>query len=159
MNLRLIPVLAVTGALAVALTGCAARRIPGTDIEDTKDTHAILDVVEQYRSALEHRDAAKILQLVSEDFKDNAGTPLPADDLDYATLKQKLPERLARLDDVKVDLNVRKINVEGDVASVIYYFNTRYRVPKLSTKPVIEGDLQQMWLKRVDGNWRIVSGL
>ncbi|HLL52385.1 MAG TPA: nuclear transport factor 2 family protein [Myxococcaceae bacterium] len=156
MKLRLIPVVAL---VAAALCACPARRIPGTDIVDNDDSRAILDVVEQYRSALENRDAGKLLGLVSEEFKDTAGSPNPADDLDYNTLKQRLPERLSKLEDVKVDLSVRRIAVERDVASVIYYYNTRYRVPKLTGKPISEGDLQQMWLKKADGKWRILSGI
>jgi len=156
MPLRLLPLL--PAALALCL-GCAARRIPGSDIEDTSDTRAILGVIEQYRSALEARDANKILELVSEHFKDTGGTPSPEDDLDYAALRHVLPGRLARLDELKIDLSVRKIAVDKDTASAIYHYNTHYRLPKLTSKVMNEGDLQQMVLKRVDGKWKILSGI
>lgn len=156
MNARL----PLTIALLLLLSSaCAARRIPGTDFEDTSDTRAILQVMEAYRTALEARDAAGIIKLVSESFTDDAGTLSPADDLDYASLREKLPERLAKLEDVEVQISVRKLTVERDTASVIYYYNTRFRIPGLTTKPLNEGDLKQMWLKRVGGDWKIVSGL
>ena len=33
-------------ALAAVSTGCAARKFPGTDIDDTSETRAILDVMD-----------------------------------------------------------------------------------------------------------------
>ena len=154
MKLRLFPLLAT-----LALAACAPRLIPGTDIVDNQESRAILDVMQQYRAALEGRNANKILELASEQYKDNSGTADPADDLDYATLRRVLPQRMEKLEDVSVDMNVRKITVDRDVANVIYYFNIRYRMPKYTGKPQSEGDLQQMWLKKVGGQWKIVSGL
>lgn len=156
MNARLPLTIALLLLLSAA---CAARRIPGTDLDDTADTRAILQVLEAYRAALEARDADGIIRLVSESFMDDAGTLSPADDLDYAALRQKLPERLAKLQDVEVQISVRKLTIERDAASVIYYYNTRFRIPGLTSKPMNEGDLKQMWLKRVGGDWKIVSGI
>ena len=51
MNKRLL----ISASLAL-LAACGARRIPGTDIDDTDDTRAILQVMEKYRSAVEARD-------------------------------------------------------------------------------------------------------
>jgi len=44
-----------------AVAGCGPHRIPGTDLEDTGDTRAIIDVISKYNSALEARDANAIL--------------------------------------------------------------------------------------------------
>src|SRR5215813_13640815 len=95
--------------LALALGACPAKRIPGTDIEDTDDTRAILRLMERYRVAVEARDAEGVLKLCSESFRDDQGSPKAEDRLDYEALKKKLPENFARLDEVKLDLNVRKI--------------------------------------------------
>src|SRR5579859_4741413 len=95
-------------ASAILLVGCGARRIPGTDIEDNEDTRAILKVMEQYRTAVEARDADGVIRLASESFKDDGGTATPEDDLDYAGLQKKLPKRFARLDDIHLDLSIRK---------------------------------------------------
>src|SRR5262245_10254385 len=97
------------------LIACTPRRIPGTEIEDTKDTQAILDVLKKYRAATEARDAEALIALVSESFSDDAGTATPQDDLNYADLRKTLPERLAALKDVKIELSVRRIDVEGDM--------------------------------------------
>lgn len=146
-------------AFALAAVACAPRRIPGTEIEDTQDTREIIGVMERYRSSLEAKDAEAILELVSPKFNDNAGTSNPADDLSYEALKTQLPERVAQLEDVKLDVNVRKIAVEGDRAQLVYYYNSSYRLPKLSSRPQSDSDLQMMEFERTDGKWRILSGI
>ena len=69
---------------------CASKRIPGTELEDTDDTRAILAVMERYRSALEAKDAKAIQGLVSEAFREDGGTETPDDDLTYANLGEHL---------------------------------------------------------------------
>lgn len=155
MRIRLAAVLAA----AVLLSACAARRIPGTEIEDNDETRAIINVMEKYRSSLEARDAEGVLQLISPEFRDDAGTTTPADDVSYEELKQQLPARLGQLDNVRLDVNVRKIEIVGDLAQVVYYYNSSYKLPQLSPRAQSDSDLQMMQLKRVDDDWRIISGL
>ena len=155
MKLRL---LWVAGALGL-LVGCATRRIPGTDIEDNSNTRAILNVMERYRAALEARDAAAIQGLVSSSFVDDGGTQIPDDDLTFATLPKELPERLAKIEDVKLDMNVRRIVVKDDRAAAIYYWSASFRTPRLTNRAHRESELEQMLLQREDGAWKIVSGI
>src|SRR5579872_5526845 len=100
------------GALIGMGAGCAHRQIPGTNIDDTQDTRAIVDVMQHYRSAVEAKDVPAITALLDPSFRDDAGTPNPADDLDYDTVSQKLGDRFSKLDEVKLDIEVRKINVK-----------------------------------------------
>ena len=81
----------------VALAGCGPHHIPGTDLEDTGDTRAIIDTITRYNAALEARDANAILALVDPEFRDNAGTLTPEDDIDIQRLRTVLPQRLAKL--------------------------------------------------------------
>lgn len=144
----------------VVLSACAHHMIPGTDIEDTSDDRAILQVMEEYKSALEARDAKGILRLLAPDFHDNAGTPDdPDDDLTPQNIATKLPERLARVESLSVSINVRKITVDHDVAEAIYRFSSSYRMPKLTSKPQNDSDLERMTFRRVDGQWKITSGI
>jgi hypothetical protein len=73
------------------LLACGPRRIPGTDLEDTGDTRAIIDVMTKYNNALVAKDANAILELVDPSFRDTGGTLTNEDDLDYAKLKTVLP--------------------------------------------------------------------
>src|SRR5712692_1926360 len=144
--------LAWLGIVLLAAGGCAARRIPGTDIEDNADTRAILYLLERYRVAVEHKDSNTLIGLVSTSFKDNGGTASPDDDLDYQNLQTKLPQRFARVDDVHLD-------EDQGTASVIYYYNMSFRMPTLSSKLLSESEIKQMLLRREQGQWKIMSGV
>jgi hypothetical protein len=138
--------------------------LPGTTIEDTPDARAILNVMERYRTALEHGDAQGVLALVSPDFRDTGGTPNPEDDLDYQSLQRVLPQRLGRIQDLHVDIDVRSIDFHkgmatGNEATAIYYYSARFRMPTLTARGQNESDLKQMTFRRENDQWKIVSGL
>ncbi len=151
----------VTSLSLMLLAGCGARRIPGTEIEDNDDTRAILKVMEAYRAAVEARDAQGVLRLVSESFKDEGGTSRPEDRMDFSDLQKKLPDQLAKLEDVKLDLNIRKIEIhsETSTASAVYTYNLTFRMPRLNNKPQSESEIKQMWFRRDKGQWKISSGI
>ncbi|ATB27355.1 YybH family protein [Melittangium boletus] len=155
MNVR--PLL--VSALLV-LSACGPHFIPGTQIADTRDTRAILEVMERFRSAIEARDAKAIEGLVSKSFRDNSGTEDPQDDLTAGNLAQVLPEMFSRLENPRVDMDIRRVDVKPDGAAVvIYYWNSSWRAPSLLDKPQRDSELEQMVLQKEDGTWRIVSGI
>jgi hypothetical protein len=154
MNIRLL-----LACAPLLLAACATRNIPGTQIADTEDTRAILDVMERYRSSLEARDAKAIHQLVSKSFRDNAGTEAPEDDLTYNNLSEALPTLFSRLESPRVDMDVRQVNVKNGMATVIYYWNASWRMPGLLDRPQRNSELEQMILQKEEGQWRIVSGI
>jgi ketosteroid isomerase-like protein len=142
------------------LAACAQKRIPGTEIVDNSDTRAILQVMEQYRSALEARDAAAIQALVTKDFREDAGTPSePDDDLTAANLGPYLESLFQQLQGPKVELDVRRVQVSEDIGSAVYYWRASWRMPNLSAKPQRESELEQMVFRREDGQWKILSGI
>jgi ketosteroid isomerase-like protein len=143
----------------VAFAGCA-RKIPDTDIEDSTDSRAIVSVIDQYRKALDRRDAAAILALVSRSYFDDAGTSDPSDDLDFAQLSKALPASLKGLSDVKLELAVSKIEVKGDSATADLLYDSRYRVATPRGEVAKrDSDVHRMKLHREDGAWKISSGL
>lgn len=135
---------------------CGPHRIPGTDLEDTGDTRAIIDTIARYNSALEARDANGILALVDPDFRDNAGTLTPDDDIDIQRLRTVLPHRLAKLQDVAVRIEIKAIEVKGDRASAVYTWVSQF---KLGGKSMTESDIKRMELKRTADGWKILSGI
>jgi hypothetical protein len=142
--------------LLLGLTACGHHRIPGTDLEDSSDTRAILDVMTKYNAALSAGDVDGILQLLDPAFKDNAGTLTPEDDLDYAKIKAVLPQRLARLKDVAVRIEVKTVDVQGESASAVYTWTSQF---KLGNKPMTESDIKRMELRREPEGWKILSGI
>jgi hypothetical protein len=144
----------------LVFAACTPRNIPGTQIPDTEDARAILNVMERYRNALEARDAKAIQGLVSKSFRDNSGTEDPADDLTYANLSQELPALFSRIESPKVDMDIRKLEMKRDgAATVIYYWNITWRVPALLDRPQRDSELKQMVFQKEDGQWRIVTGI
>ncbi|MDC0714905.1 nuclear transport factor 2 family protein [Stigmatella sp. ncwal1] len=157
MNVRsllVLPLLLLTAA-------CATRRIPGTDIEDSEDSRAILTVMERYRAALEAKDAKAIQALVSESFREDAGTETLEDDLTYANLPAHLQNLFSKLDNPKVDINVRRVQLleEENRALAIYYWNASWRLPTLTSRSQSDSELEQMVLEKRDGQWKIISGI
>lgn len=149
MRRALVPLLAL-------LAGCGPRRIPGTDLEDTGDTRALIDVISRYNSALEARDAQAILALVDPAFRDNAGTLNPDDDIDLQRLRTVLPQRLARLQDLAVRIEIKSIEVKGERASAVYTWVSQF---KLGGKSMTESDIKRMEFKLEADGWKILSGV
>jgi ketosteroid isomerase-like protein len=146
--------------LALAALACTPPRIPDTTIPDTPDTRAVLKVVETYAGALQQRDAAALLALVAPTYFDDAGTTDPSDDLDYQGLAAALPGDLARLQGLRVEIVVRNLEVAGDTATAEVFSDTWYQVAvKDGTVPRRDTDVHRMRFVRVQGNWRIASGL
>ena len=147
---------------ALALSACMPHKIPGTDIDDTSDTRAVLDVVNRYRQAVEQRNTQAIIDLADESFRDDGGSSTPEDDLDYKSLYTVLPGRFQKVDEVHLDVNVRKIEFdEGQkLARVTYTYTMSFKMPSISDRSQTESDIKQMTLTRVgDKDWRITSGI
>ena len=142
--------------VVAAAAACGPHRIPGTDLEDTGDTRAIIDVISRYNSALEARDANAILALVDPEFRDNAGTLTPEDDIDIERLRTVLPQRLAKLQDVAVRIEIKTIDIKGDQAQAVYTWVSQF---KLNGKSRTESDIKRMELRRRADGWKILSGI
>jgi len=143
----------------LALAGCA-RKIPNTDIDDTRENRSLIAVVDEYRKAFVNRNVQGIMALVSRDYFDDAGTSDTSDDVDYRLLPQVLAETFGKLPDVKLDIGVTEIRVTGDKASVDMFYDARYRVatPRREV-PKRDSDVQRLVLKREGEQWKIISGL
>jgi hypothetical protein len=146
-------------------SGCTPKKIPGTDINDTDDTRAILDVIEAYRHAYEKKDSATIVALLDESFRDDGGSANTEDDLEYRNAGKILASLFARVEDVRLDVSVRKIEFDQDnmKARAVYTWQSNFRLPSLTSRPQSEGEIKQMTFKRPDRKkksaWRITSGI
>ncbi len=147
-------------AAALAAAGCSPKRMPGTNIDDTPDTRAIVGTIDAYRQAAERRDADAVLSLVSKKYYDDAGTPDPSDDIDYDQLQRRLVADYAKLAAVRLEINVNRIDVSDDRASAYVFYDARYRIrTKGGEVPKQASDVQRMQFIREDGTWKFVSGL
>ena len=56
-------------------------------------------------------------------------------------------------------VDVRRVNVQDDMATAIYYWNASWRLPSLTTRAQSDAELEQMVFKKIGGQWKIVSGI
>jgi hypothetical protein len=148
--------------LALAVTGCAPRKIPGTELDDTSETRAVIDVMQKFRAAVEKKDADAIVKMADKSFRDDGGSSNPDDDLDYASLGPKLAARMAKMSNVKLDVTVRRIEFddESKMARVTYSYQVSFNLPEYTSRTQSENDIKQMLLKRVgEDEWKIASGI
>ncbi len=155
MNLR-----SAAALLALLVGACTPRLLPGTQIEETRQTRPIYDVVKAYAEAMQKKDAAAVLALVAPDYFDDAGTPDPSDDLDRGRLEKALTEDFARVEGSKLAVTIRRIDVTGDTATAELYYDSYYRVQTpAGAVPRRDSDVYRLKLKKVDGAWKIAAGL
>jgi hypothetical protein len=152
--------IALAAALAaLPLAGCV-HNIPNTEIPDTPDNRAIIEVVDQYRKAFDRRDVQGVMVLVSRGYFDDAGTSDKSDDVDYARLPRVLTETFARVSQMRLELGVTGIATRGDEASVDLFYDALYKIATPGQAVAKrDADVQRMLLKREGQAWRISSGL
>ncbi len=146
--------------LLLLAAACSPKLIPGTDVRDTKENRAVYDVIDEYVNAMNKRDPAAVLALVSPDYFDDAGTPEPGDDLDRAHLEKSIVQDLGRLETERLALTIRNIEVDGDKAFVEVFYDNYYRVQTPAGPiPRRDTDVHRIHLKKIDGKWKITAGL
>lgn len=147
-------------AAALVLAACAPSLIPGTQVKDSRANREVYEVIRAYAVAMQTRDAAGVLALVAPDYFDGAGTPAPDDDLDRAGLERVLAADLAKIDSLKLEIGVKRIEVEGAQARAELYYDGYFRVLTANgAVPKRQSDLHQMMLRKIGKDWKITSGL
>lgn len=143
--------------VAAALAACSHRTIGGTNIPDNRETREVLDTFSKFKNAFEARDSRALLALVAPTYYDAAD---PSHPVDYDTLKKKLPHDFDNVPGVKLEVTIKDIEVKGAEARLDYYQVLRYAVKTPTDekwKP--SSDDARMRFVRVDGDWKIASGL
>lgn len=146
--------------LALAAGACSPKRLPGTEIKDTRENRAIYAVIDGYAQAMNRRDAAGVLAQVAPDYFDDAGTPEPGDDLDRERLEKALAEDLGKIEASKLAISLRKIEAQGETAFAEVFYDSYYRVQTpAGPVPRRDSDVHRIRLKKVAGQWKITAGL
>jgi hypothetical protein len=149
------------GVVLAFSAGCAPSMVPGTQIPDTRENRDLLKQVELYREAVERKDTAAVIDMVSESYYDTRGHPDdPTYHWDYNRLKTELPQRLALVKDLRLEIIPRRIEIKKDHAQVVYLFTQDF-MAELPTGEVAkhESDLNRMEFQRIKKKWLITRGL
>lgn len=141
--------------------GCASLQvIPGTKIPDTPAHREVLARVEEYRVALEKRDASKLLIMASPQYYEDSGTPSGADDYGYPGLKRILEQRLSALRWLRFLIRYRSIQIEGNRASVELRYDISYQLmTEMGERWERKQSEKKLELIKEDGRWMFLSGM
>jgi hypothetical protein len=118
---RSVLVLAFPAALAAGLAGgCAASvdNIPGTKVSRSQENQQLVDRIEDYRMAVERKDAPALVLMASKRYWDDAGTPSGTDDFGYQGLQQILAGRFQKVKAVRYSMRYMRVERHGDRAMV-----------------------------------------
>jgi len=152
--MRIAPLLAL-GALA-----CAHQTIPGTTIPDEPQNRAVLQVLANYKQAMEARDADALFALAAPGYFDKGDPSRPTDPHDLQGLRRTVPKDFSSVRVLKLDIDIRNLKIDGERAQVDYFGVMRYAIAVPSgEKWFSESDDQRMKFVKIDGDWKIASGM
>ena len=138
--------------LAAPLTACPVPKIPHTEIDDTPDNRKLLIVCKRFREAFEAKDADAIVKLASPRYLD------ARDNISYASLREQLQTTFDRTRELKLDITVRRIAVEGEHAQADYVFGLNYLMNGVEPQWKSSTDDKRMTFERENGVWKVTSG-
>jgi hypothetical protein len=151
---------------AVLAAGCGPYLIRGpqiskdAEIEDNPTNRELIQVIESYRAAMERRDLPGLLALASKSYYERAGTTATDDDYSYEGLEKILKERLPKLKDLRLKIEVDQLILSGSQAIIDYTYHGQFMVRSGKGALWKEKSWEsRMTLERVDGRWLITSGM
>jgi hypothetical protein len=129
---------------ALPVGGCATHFIPNTDVEDNDYNRHVIQFCEEYRRAVERRNAAQLLKFADSRYYEDGGNIDSSDDLDYAGLKLYLENKFRATKAIRYEIRYRRVGKgRQDVVFVDYTYSASYKIPSE------QGDV---WRRKVDDN-------
>ncbi len=120
----------VFGVVAGLLAGCASTYIPNTNVEDTQENRKVIEFCEGYRHAMEEKDSAKLLAMISPRYHGRKIGLFSDDDTDYDVLKALLADRFSQTNGIRYEIKYKEVVfAENNHVYVNYKYSASYRVP------------------------------
>ena len=150
-------------ALGIALAGCGAEMeyIPGTRVGNSAENQALIDRIENYRMAVERKDASALVLMASKRYWEDAGTPSGSDDYGYQGLQEILTGRFQQVDAIRYSMKYVNVSRKGDKAFVDVLIDASFTV-KDARGQEMRADMrdQNQFVLEWDGKqWLFVSGM
>lgn len=150
--------------ILLAISACAPKvqYIPGTRIPHTEENESIIRRVEDYRLAVEQRDAGKLLLMADPQYWEDSGTPTGADDYGYDQLREVLAGRFQRASSIRFSMRYMRIERRGPVAYVDVLIDASYSIEDARGREVREDMRDQnrlvlRWDEQKE-QWMFLSG-
>jgi ketosteroid isomerase-like protein len=109
---------ALLATLALGACGGSTEYIPGTKVPRSQENQGLIDRIEDYRMAVERKDAAALVLMASKRYWEDAGTPTGTDDYGYQGLQQILTGRFQRVKAIRYSMRYMNVRRTGDRAYV-----------------------------------------
>jgi hypothetical protein len=122
--------------------------IPNTDVEDTPDNRAVLDVCERYRNAVEAQDVDAILAITSAHYRDHGITRDGLASFLHGSFKQATH--------VRYEARYLAIAYADRRAMVDYQYTSSFDLNGTVRHTV---ERNRLTLDREQGQWAIISGM
>jgi hypothetical protein len=141
---------------------CASstRYVPGTKLVDTDENRRIIGAIEQYRLAMERRDAGALLSMASKNYWEDGGTPVGSDDYGYDGLRDVLATRFQRAESVRYNMRYMGLRRERNLAYVEVLVDASYTISTAGGPVRQEMRDQNQLVLEFDGRrWLFLSGM
>jgi hypothetical protein len=117
-------------AVLLACAGCAKTRIPNTDVEDNADNRGVVLFCEKYRHALEDKNVATILKMMSPGYFEDGGNTKNDDDADYDKIRDFLTGQFLKTNGIRYEIRYRRVTfTETSHVWVDYTYAAAWRLP------------------------------
>jgi hypothetical protein len=122
--------LSLTLALGCAVLGCSKAYIPNTDVEDNAQNRDIVLFCERYRHAVEDKNVAQLLKLMSPSYFEDGGNTKNEDDADFDKIREFLTGDFLHTGGVRYEIRYRRITTtETNHIYVDYTYAAAWKVP------------------------------
>lgn len=116
--------------VALAAAACSRTYIPNTDVEDTSVNRQVIVFCEQYRHAMEDRNVAQLLKLMSPGYFEDAGNTKNEDDADYDKIREFLTGDFLKTSGVRYEIRYRRVTfAQNNHVYVDFTYAAAWKVP------------------------------
>lgn len=123
---------ALLGMVFLFTSGCgggSGNFIPGTKVTRTRKNESIIQRCEEYRAAVERKDAKKLVLMASPEYWEDGGTTDGSDDYGFRELREVLTSQFQRANKIRYSIRYMKIRSEGRRAYVDVIVDASYTIP------------------------------
>jgi hypothetical protein len=120
----------VTLVFAVGAFACSTVYIPNTDVEDTSENRQVILFCERYRHALEDRNVAQLLKMMSPAYFEDGGNTKNEDDADFDRTREFLTGDFLKTAGIRYEIRYRRVTfTQNNHIFVDYTYAAAWKLP------------------------------
>lgn len=166
-RLSFIAVVFSVGAIGVGACGRPVAYVPGTRVPMSDMNKSVLDTCEEYRLAVERRDADALMLMAHKQYWEDSGTPSGSDDYGVEGLRNVLLSRLQKVEDIRYSIRYVDVHQQckslqaGCRAAVDVLIDASFTISNAIGRPIRpdKRDQNQLVLEWDGRRWLFLSGM